>query len=314
MARPENWSKLLELHLRQNHGTAFQAFVNKVFGRIHGDNFVPIRADGPKGDKGLDGFLAPGGTVYQCYGAENGKSNKSSNVCKKMVADYQKARKSRIDLRAWKFTHNMVDGLTADMAITLDELTKQGEIDGVEVGHFGLEGFRSLLRNMTDEDCQDIIGFMESSDVDKSKLPTALDLVIEDLIKSFGASIDKSDGRWLVPADKLAYNDIPAAWRIRMRQYYAFSPEVNDSMATVDSDTVVAGIRHLYQDFRRQGLGPSDILHEMHAAIMGRITKENAEYREPAAMAVLATMFEVCVIFEENPVSKSTVPIHDPAH
>ncbi|MBW9113896.1 hypothetical protein JNB88_09640 [Rhizobium cauense] len=141
MARPENWSKLLELHLRQNHGTAFQAFVNKVFGRIHGNEFIPIRANGSKGDKGLDGFMAPGGTVYQCYGAENGKSQKSSNVCKKMVDDYDKARKSGLDMKAWKFTHNMVDGLTADMVMALDGLVKRGKSDGVEVGHFGIEGF-----------------------------------------------------------------------------------------------------------------------------------------------------------------------------
>ncbi|CAN7442409.1 hypothetical protein LJR235_002823 [Pararhizobium sp. LjRoot235] len=314
MARPENWNKLLELHLRQNHGTAFQAFVSTVFGRVYGDAFVPIRAHRNAGDDGLDGFHTSDGTVYQCYGAENGVSKKPSYVCNKMVADHEKALKSGIGMSRWKFLHNMVDGLTADMTVTLNDLIKRGKTDGVEVGHFGLEGFRSMLRGMTDVDCQDIIGFMNSSDVDRTMLPAALSLVIADLVKSFNVAVDQSNGTWVVPVDKLAYNDIPPNWRLQMRQYYSFSPEVQAALATVDSDTVTKGIRGLYEDFRNQGLKPQDILHEMHAAIMGRITQENMEYREPAAMAVLATMFEVCVIFEENPVSTPAVLIHDLAN
>ncbi|MBW9113895.1 hypothetical protein JNB88_09635 [Rhizobium cauense] len=152
---------------------------------------------------------------------------------------------------------------------------------------------------------------MDSQDVDKSKLPPALSLVIADLVKSFGPAMDSSNGKWVVPVNKLTYNDIPLGWRIRMRQYYVFSPEVKASLATVDSDTVTNGLRSLYKDFRDQGLPPNDILHELHSAIMGRVTQENAEYREPAAMAILATMFEVCVIFEESPVSTPTVTIDD---
>lgn len=318
MPRMAIWNKLLELHLRRSNADAFQTFVNQFFGRVHGDAFVPIRPQGRRGDKGLDGFLAPGGTVYQCYGASNGESKDPDYVSKKMVKDYAKALAANIGMRSWKFTHNLVGGLTPGMLSTLNDLVVKGQADGVEVGHFGIEGFRAMMRDMNEDDRGDILGFMDAADVDHSKFSEVIEDVISDLIARFNKDVDPPDDKWLVPADKMDFNDIPKVWRKRMVSYAALASEVEEAINAYDKadgiDSISVGIGKMYVELKYQGLSANDILFELYSSIIGDITSATSAYREPAAMAVLAAMFETCVIFEQNPDTATLVPVDDPAH
>ena len=36
--------------------------------KLHGDDFIPVRAFGRRGDKGCDGYLLQSGQLFQCYG------------------------------------------------------------------------------------------------------------------------------------------------------------------------------------------------------------------------------------------------------
>ncbi len=84
----------LVLKLRQSYGESFQSFFSNVMGKLHGDDYVCVRASGSLGDKGCDGYLNSLGQVYQCYGAINGSKDKVSTLIGKMKTDFIKAKDS----------------------------------------------------------------------------------------------------------------------------------------------------------------------------------------------------------------------------
>jgi hypothetical protein len=75
MITPEQrywWRIALELKLRKCSRDAFQDFFSKLMERLHGSDFIRVRAFGKLGDKGCDGYLQSTGKVFACYGAING--------------------------------------------------------------------------------------------------------------------------------------------------------------------------------------------------------------------------------------------------
>jgi hypothetical protein len=298
------WNSMLELHLRRANGNAFQDFVARFLGAIYGDDFVPIKTQGNKGDEGLDGFLLSGSVMYQCYGAENGKNKKSSNVETKMVADYDKALKAG-GLKGWKFTHNMISGLTTSMLKTFKALVERGETDGVDVKLFGIEGFKKALAGLSEDIKMELLGFVEAEQVDLELLPAALEELIGELVSKFETSMDGAATTWVIYEKKLEHNAIPGPWQHKLKSYYQFSEVVTDLVSGYDSaegvNAISEGFRNIYLQLELQDLAASEILFDIHEKIMGNVTAKSNEYRDIAALALMATMFETCVIFKDVP-------------
>ncbi|MBX9457367.1 MAG: hypothetical protein KL863_15885 [Rhizobium sp.] len=288
------WNSMLELHLRRANGNAFQDFVARFLGAIHGDEFVPIKTQGKKGDEGLDGFLLTGDVMYQCYGAENGKNKKSSNVEVKMAKDYAKALKAG-GLKEWKFTHNMISGLTTGMLKVFKGLVEKGKTDGVAVKLFGIEGFKKALLEMSEDTKMDLLGFVEAEQVDLVLLPAALQELIEELASKFETSMDGATTNWVISEKKLEYNAIPGPWQHKLRSYYQFSEVVTELVSGYNDEegvnAVSEGFRNIYLQLALQDLTPGEILFDIHEKIMGKITAKSNEYRDIAALALMATMF-----------------------
>ncbi|NUL18075.1 hypothetical protein HUN27_14595 [Agrobacterium tumefaciens] len=298
------WNSMLELHLRRANGNAFQDFVARFLGAIHGDDFVPIKTQGKKGDEGLDGFLLSGGVMFQCYGAENGRNKKSSNVETKMLADYAKAVKAG-SLTEWKFTHNMISGLTTGMLKVFKSLVERGKTDGVDVKLFGIEGFKRALSEMPEDKKIELLGFVEAEQVDLELLPAALEELISELASKFALSMDGATTNWVISENKLEYNAIPGSWQHKLRSYYQFSEVVTELVSGYNDgegvNAISEGFRNIYLQLDLQDLTPSEILFDIHEKIMGSVTARSNEYRDIAALALMATMFETCVIFKDVP-------------
>jgi hypothetical protein len=106
------WRIALELKLRKCNSDAFQDFFSDVMGKLHGTDFVRVRAFGRLGDKGCDGYLQSCGQVFQCYGALNGVLGAVSYLIRKMGDDFAKALGAIPEImKEWHMVHNLVEGL-----------------------------------------------------------------------------------------------------------------------------------------------------------------------------------------------------------
>ncbi|HEY8381903.1 MAG TPA: hypothetical protein VIL09_07130 [Microvirga sp.] len=102
------WRISLELKLRRLHGDAFQGFFSDVMERLHGTDFVRVRAVGSHGDKGCDGYLQGNGQVYQCYGKQHDSALSVTYVVSKIGDDYAAAAsKLGAIMREWHFVHTV---------------------------------------------------------------------------------------------------------------------------------------------------------------------------------------------------------------
>ncbi|MCY0149635.1 hypothetical protein OEG84_18460 [Hoeflea sp. G2-23] len=88
-----NWREMLELKLRRSSRTEFQKFHADFMGRLYPNDYIPVGAHGNLGDGGMDGYLQSKNAVYQCYGADNGKSFNVRYVIKKITEDFDLAIK-----------------------------------------------------------------------------------------------------------------------------------------------------------------------------------------------------------------------------
>jgi hypothetical protein len=142
------WRIALELKLRKCSGDAFQDFFSKLMERVHGSNFIRVRAFGRLGDKGCDGYLQSTGKVFACYGALNGDgAGKVAYFITKMGDDYGKAARAIPEImKEWSMVHNLVDGLPADALLKLAEL--QAINPKCPCGFIGLEPARKSARSM----------------------------------------------------------------------------------------------------------------------------------------------------------------------
>lgn len=137
-----NTYKLLELKLRQSHGTEFQNFFAKFMGSLSPGDYVPIRSLGSYGDGGVDGFLDSRGRVYQCYGSFNGKIGDVRKIKAKIREDFRTARQKQPHMVEWCFAHNVIEGLPEEIWAVCKEIEAEASRDRIAISIFGPDRFR----------------------------------------------------------------------------------------------------------------------------------------------------------------------------
>jgi hypothetical protein len=156
------WRIALELKLRKSSGDAFQHFFSDVMDKLHGTDFIRVRAFGKLGDKGCDGYLQSCGQVFACYGALNSESSKVAYLVSKMGDDYAKAAKFiPLIMKEWHMVHNLVDGLPTDAITKLEGLRKADAQR--KFGFFGMEGFEERIFGMQQSKIEDLLGVVATS-------------------------------------------------------------------------------------------------------------------------------------------------------
>lgn len=293
------WRIALELRLRQNHGDAFQDFFSIVMGQLHGDDFVRVRPFGALGDKGCDGYLKSSGQLFQCYGALNGESSQVAKMTQKMSVDFGKAlTKLTAIMREWHMVHNLIEGIPIEAILALKALEDANP--KIKFGFIGLEGLVERVFKLTHQQISGLLG-PAATQTDLKNLDVAtLRKLVNDLAEAADATPLSTVDLRPVPADKLAYNQLPNHWKMLISggwsnasivaSYFERHP---DPLA---GDKVAALFKDKYRYFKAQQLAPGDIM----AALLELVTGIGSvlPQQQVAAQALLAFLFENCDIFE----------------
>jgi len=297
------WRIGLELKLRKCHGDAFQDFFCTMMLKVHGDDFVRVRAFGKLGDKGCDGYLQSSGQVFQCYGAlDGGGDGKVAYLIGKMSVDYAKAATAiAAIMKEWHMVHNFVDGLPIEAVEKLEEIRKADKER--KFGFISMEGFEERIFALDVANIEDLLGPAATARDAQNLQPVEL----RDLIAAVAAAADevKSNVEPIapVPAEKLVFNKLPGHWHSLIAggwqnaHYVAkyldrhYDPLVGEKIAQL--------LRDRYQYLKAQNLQPSAIMSQLYEMVTGIGSVTPA--RQVAAQALLAFLFESCDIFEDQP-------------
>jgi hypothetical protein len=206
------WRIALELKLRKHHGDAFQDFFCTMMAKVHGDDFVRVRAYGVLGDKDCDGYLQSSGQVFQCYGALDGGNNgKVAYLIRKMGTDYEKAvQKIAAIMKEWHMAHNFVDGLPIEAVQKLEEL-KQAD-QKRRFGFISIEGFAERIFGLDVPSIEELLGPAATAQDAQNLQPAEL----RDLVAAVAAAADNVQANVYpinpVPTGKLTFNKLPGHW------------------------------------------------------------------------------------------------------
>jgi hypothetical protein len=296
------WRIALELKLRKSSGDAFQDFFSTVMAKVHGSDFVRLRAFGSLGDKGCDGYLQSLGHVFQCYGALNGDSGKVAYLVGKMAEDFAKALAGVPSImKGWHMVHNLVDGLPIEAVVKLKEL--EAANTSHSFGFIGMEGFETRIFALEVSKIEDLLGVAATSN-DALNMQTQ---ELRDLVANVAKARDEApfDVTTIrpVPADKLDFNKLPNHWRSLIANGWQNSHLVGQYLAghhePLTGERIAQVLRVRYQYLKAQNLSPSAIMASLYDLVTG--VGSVAPARQVAAQALLAFLFESCEIFEDDP-------------
>lgn len=296
------WRLSLEVKLRRVHGDALQDFFSTVMERRHKSDFVRVRPFGSLGDKGCDGYLQSTGQLYQCYGKVGDAALNVSTTTAKMVDDFGKAQKNfNSQMTEWHFVHNLIDGIPAEVILTIGDLKKQHT--AYKFGLAGPEWFADTLFSL---DQTDIIEFLGPAAT--AEQSHGLDIeVVKELLAAMTkdihtAPIDEGTPR-PVPVDKLDFNKLASHWRYLIR---SGSPNAVHVAKYFDrhpdpefGKLVARTFNEKYTALKLQGLPPDAIMAELYHQTAG--SGIVPPMRQVATQAVLAHVFDSCDIFEDRP-------------
>jgi hypothetical protein len=301
------WGVALELKLRKLSGDAFQDFFSTVMSKLHGSDFVRVRAFGALGDKGCDGYLKSTGQVFACYGALNGDGGKVAYLIKKMASDHAKAAKALSAIMSeWHMVHNLVDGLPTEAILQLDVLQKANP--KLDFGFVGLEGFQERIFSLPQHDIEELLGpFASLRDMQELELADLRQLVTSIASAAEEVVFDVTSISPVPPA-KLDFNNLPGHWRSLIaggwqntRLVETYLDKHTDALI---GEKIAQVFRSKYAYLKSQHLSPGSIMSSLYDMVAG-VAGVTAQ-RQVAAQALLAHLFESCDIFESCPQAATT--------
>ncbi len=291
-----------ELKVRKTSGTAFQDFFSTVAERRYGGDFVRVRPMGTLGDKGCDGYHAPSGKVYQCYGKASDTRLETRTLVAKVFDDYALAAGHLPSImREWHFVHNLVDGVPVEFVEAIETLKTDNPAR--TFGQIGPVALGSMVLELAPHDLFELLGPAASA-ADNAHLRLE---VVAELVRNLVAAIDAAPytpgSIAPVPVDKLEFNGLPTHWRrlielgaqnvVYVEEYLARLPN------PVIGSTIATSFNNRYRSLKQEGLTPDAIMNALYEAITGAglVLAE----RQVAAYAILAWLFKSCDIFEDKP-------------
>jgi len=297
------WKVSLALRLRQLSGDAFQDFFADVMVAKHGEGYIPIRAHGALGDKGLDGYTTEDGCVHQCYGAHNG-TLKVSTFTKKMTTDLGTAKlKLSPIMKSWAMVHNL-DDLPTDVLLHFEQM--KADNPDIKFKMFSRDSFEKTVFDLPLTAIEKLIGvavaLKGSRDLDVKAL--------SELVTAIAAAADGLDPIVSepkpVPVDKLEFNKVPMHWRRLIISHLDLAALVGSFFAEHRDPTIGEAVstvlRTRYIELRQQTeLTPGDILDRLNESVVSSSAGLQTPATMQAAFAILAYFFESCDIFEDSP-------------
>lgn len=307
----------LENRLANANGGAFQKLFSDIMERIYGDDFIRVRPHGNLGDDGVDGYFLHEGIVYQCYGAEDGKVQRHTEVGQKMRDDFHTALTSGTRIREWRFTHNLLSGLPKPLLDVLNELVEIGKANDVKVGQCSRPTIWTLVQKLDEHGRERILGTKALAEDRLRRLPDAVNAIIDDILVRAPDYIAPEEPPKPISKRKLTHNDIPQNWQGLLRHGFEHGPLVFECISRNGDpkapNSAPVYFNTLYRNLASNDILPGEILRQIHANLCGEAASLIDDDRSYAALAVMACMFESCEIFEDPIEITIETLVHDPA-
>lgn len=296
------WQLCMKLRLHQVHGDAFQEFFASVMSKLHGDDYVPVRAYGRLGDKGCDGYLDSTGALFACYGKLADVSPVVSTLIQKINDDFAKVVANFAGtMKEWYFVHNLMNGLPAEAVQAIKAL--QVANPELKIGVIGPEGLEKRVFQMQEADLISLFGPVGTAEHSRNMRLDVVAGIIDSILKGFKDDVLPAASPKPVPVDKIEFNKIPLVWRQMLEAAARNSAYVDDYLEnTFDPErgTKLALVfKERYQTLKGQELDPDEIMTALYQEITG--IGVVAPDRALAAQALIAFLFESCDIFEDDP-------------
>lgn len=295
----------LELKLRRAKGVKLQEFLSELMNRVHGAGFQGVGTDYSRGDLTCDGLIADPLTVFACYGPVNAGANATSaamsTAIAKVSSDFLGAMKHWPALKVWTFVHNYVEQPPAQIVAKIYDL--QAAHPGVKIELFGRERFEAALFGLDADAIDDLVGQAASDEDFRAIQPEVLLKVVTDLmaVQHDAAALDPPRA---VPERKLHFNGLSDHSQNRIIHGMQNSNRVGQMLDNHQDPMLgaemAAVLKAKYLYLRAQDIEPDDILFQLYEFVAGVVRMTAA--LDVAVWSLLAHFFEICTIFEDEPV------------
>lgn len=293
----------LRLKLRSSYGTAFQDFFSGVLEKAYVD-FVRVRPFGSLGDKGCDGYRSSNGEVFQCYGKLGDGAVSAKGIASKAKEDYALASANLepiLPMTAWRFAHNLVDGVPVELLSTIEKLKTDNPQH--QIGLMGPTLLESLVLDLQPATLVELLGpAATAQDTANLRMEVVRDMV-DAVIAAISLGPVQDKPVLDVPADKLEFNNLPEHWVQIISDATKNAPHVADYFRghpdPEAGDIVASAFAQRYRELKLEDQSPGDIMDSLYLQTIGVGVVTAAQY--VAAQALLAYLFEACEIFEAHP-------------
>lgn len=161
--------------LLKANGNQFQELFHRLM-RQHSNDFMSIVPNGPKGDKGCDGYLSNQGTYFQLYGPINPSKKTTINTAKKkLLEDFNKLNSfieenesfPRINEYIFVVNNKSESYITMDLAEQLEVL--KSNVTNVVFSIYDVENIKGIFRGLTLNSQMVVLGKMNNAKSQKAK-------------------------------------------------------------------------------------------------------------------------------------------------
>lgn len=296
------YSNQLEMKYLRLTGEAFEAFFCDVMTKKYKADFSTVRAYGNLGDQKCDGYLASQKTVHQCYAP---RQTKLAAMLKKIDDDFPGAKDHwKENMLRWRFVHNDMDGLPADVVKKLLDLNASEK--NITVDEFNHSEMRDIVLALPLHDLEALLGFAPTE--------VALDGLDFEQLRPVVEHIAKEEPPELPPIDapspqKLDANSFSSevrglleAGRTRIGLVRDYFQKHSDPFL---GEEIAQGFRERYSELKDESLSADQIYSELHQFAGGA---GGSIQRSSAVLAILTYFFESCDIFENAEIHTKVVP------
>ena len=276
-----------------SRAAAFQDFFSTIMETRHPEDFQRVRPWGSQGDQKNDGYLKSTRTIFQVYAPNE---LKAAEALAKIHEDFFGCLPHWEDhFDCWTFVHNAKDGLGPEVLKYLLQLNS--DHTQIDVRHWGYEELRRVCFSISDAGLEVIFGSVP----DVESMMTVGYEEIQPVIQAIARTPATSDEDLRpVSADKIQANMLSPAVQqflhvgmVKANIVAAYLRKNHDPQL---GDRVAARFKSEYESIRSREADPDLIFGQLLEFASG--TTLPSLGRLSAVLAVLAHLFEECVIFE----------------
>jgi len=291
----------IRLKLTKSYGTEFQDFFSTIMEKVHGADFIRVRAFGSLGDKGCDGYLQISGRVFQCYGKMPDAAVNVATLVGKINGDYDLARNHlKAIMKEWHFGHNLMNGFPTEAVLALEALKAANTKH--TIGLIGPDKLEEYALKLSEDKLFELFGPAATAEDSRNLNMAEVGALMDNVISAISTGPSNVSDVKTVPLNKLIFNKLPEHWcgliraGIQNAPYVAaFIGQHHDPEAGIK---IAAAFNERYRTLRLERLEPGEIMDRLYEGItgFGSVTAQ----RQVAAHALLAHLFESCDIFERE--------------